>query len=66
MMNSAKGRLVYLTAVFVGQLVGFASAAPKCTRVANQWAVVFPAECTEWFEQTRGRRGSAPESCSQV
>lgn len=65
MMHSTMGRLISLAAVFVGQ-AGFTSAAPTCKRVASQWAVVFPAECTMWYQLTGGRRGSAPESCNQV
>ncbi len=65
-MNSAMGRLVSLAAVavLVGEQAGFASAAPTCSRVTSQWAVVFPAECTVWFQQ--GTLGSPPDSCSQV
>lgn len=65
MIHSAMGRLVSLAAVFLGQ-AGFASAAPTCTRIASQWAVVFPAECTVWFQQAGRRQGGVPESCSQV
>lgn len=65
MMRSAMGRLVSVAAMFLGQ-AGLASAAPTCTRVASQWAVVFPADCTMWFEQLEDRQELSPETCSQV
>eukprot|EP00752_Nemacystus_decipiens_P009533 g8521.t1 len=63
-MHSSMGRLASLAGVFLGQ-AGLASAAPTCTRVASQWAVVFPAECTLWFQQVGSRQGIRPESCNQ-
>lgn len=65
MMHSAMARLVILAAAVLGQ-VGLASAAPTCTRVASQWAVVFPAECTMWSQQVGRQEGPRPDSCSQV
>lgn len=59
------GRLISLAAVSLGQ-AGLASAAPTCTRIASQWAVVFPAECTVWFQQVGTRQGLSPASCTQV
>ncbi|CAM9697614.1 unnamed protein product, partial [Hapterophycus canaliculatus] len=64
-MGFAVGRAVSLAATLVGQRAGFAYAAPTCTRVASQWAVVFSAECTQWFKQMGRTRGSEPESCTQ-
>ena len=67
-MTSAMGRLASIAAVavLVGEQAGSASAAPTCSRVTSQWAVVFPAECTVWFEQAELTQGGAPDSCSQV
>lgn len=66
-MRSATGRAASLAAVLLGlQLAGLASGAPTCERVASQWAVIFSAECTQWFQQIGSRRGSPPESCIQV
>ncbi|CAM9902853.1 unnamed protein product, partial [Ectocarpus fasciculatus] len=65
-MRSATGRAASLAAVLLGlQLAGLASGAPTCERVASQWAVIFSAECTQWFQQIGSRRDSPPESCIQ-
>ncbi|CAN0128454.1 unnamed protein product, partial [Ectocarpus sp. 12 AP-2014] len=66
MMMSATGRAASLAAVLLGlQQAGLAFAVPTCERVASQWAVIFSAECTQWFQQIGSRRGSPPESCIQ-